>query len=382
MILLLEIVLWFSLGAQLYPYLGYPLVLWIGTLFFTRPIRLAPVTPTVSLIIAAYNEERVIAQKLGNTLALDYPALETIVSTEGSTDATAAVASGFSAIKVINGTVRRGKGHAINSAVAQSTGEIIVLSDANALYRSDAIRQLVMPFADPEVGCVTGRKTVADTKLVGTGESFYWDYEGMIRTLEGHIGSSTGVNGEMLAIRREIFVPIPERVINDDLFLALQTIRANRRVAFRSQAVCEELPSLNMHEDAARRARIVAGRCQLFFDMNLLPWRRPLEFFMLFSHKVLRLVLPVFMILGYAANVLLVALAPHRTVPMLLFLGQTGLLALALFGAASDRLRLPWRPARVLWYFLASQLASGIGLLRYLRQGQTQLWTRARRQEH
>jgi len=375
-----ESLVWLCIGVQLYHYAGYPLMLWLLGRFMRAPIECAPITPPVSLIISAYNEATEIANKLRNSLAIDYGALEIIVNSEGSEDATPDIAAGFAPrVTLIHAPERRGKGAAMNAAAARASGEILVFSDANAEYRTDAIRHLVMPFADPAVGCVCGRKIVAGTTTVGVGEGLYWKYEAWVRRLEGQLGSVAGVNGEMLAVRRKDFTPIPSAVVNDDVFLALSTIARGSRVVFAPDAVCVEGPSASIRDESVRRARMIAGRYHLFFSLGLLPWRRPLELLMLISHKLLRLLLPVFMLTGLAANLAAVILDPEALIMVALLIGQLMLYALALLGASADRLGFRWRPAQMAWYFVAGHLGALAGLLVFLRGGQSPLWNRVRR---
>jgi biofilm PGA synthesis N-glycosyltransferase PgaC len=376
-----ESLVWLCIGIQLYHYAGYPLVLWLLGRFMPAPVGSAPITPSVSLIIAAYNEATDIADKLRNSLALDYESLEIIVNSEGSEDETPDIAARFGPrVTLMHAPQRRGKGAAMNAAAARASGEILVFSDANAEYQSDAVRHLVMPFADPSVGCVSGRKIVAGATTVGVGEGLYWKYEAWVRRLEGQLGSVAGVNGEMLAVRRKDFTPIPSTVVNDDVFLALSTIARGRRVVFEPDAVCVEGPSASIRDESVRRARMIAGRYHLFFSMGLLPWARPLELFMLISHKLLRLLLPVFMLIGLAANVAAVILAPEARVLVALLIGQLTLYGLALMGASADRLGLRWRPAQAAWYFVAGHLGSLAGMLVFLRGRQSPLWERVRRE--
>jgi biofilm PGA synthesis N-glycosyltransferase PgaC len=158
----LKPIVWVCLGTQLYHYFGYPLLLWIVARLRPRPPRKAPITPSVSLIVAAYNEEEVIAAKIENSLALDYRPVEIIVACEGSTDRTLEIAARFKphGILVVHGPTRRGKALALNGAVQRATGEILVFTDANSFLQVEALRRLVRVFADPTVGCVGGSKTV------------------------------------------------------------------------------------------------------------------------------------------------------------------------------------------------------------------------------
>ena len=176
----------------------------------------------------------------------------------------------------------------MNDSVKIATGSIIVFSDANAFYESDSIRELVGYFADEDIGCVTGRKTLRSTDSIGEqetvtrSEKLYWRYENILKRWESECGSTVGVTGEILAVRRELFDPIEKGVINDDAYIALQILRRNYRVVFAPRAICYEEPSSSVHVDNERRIRMSAGRWQLYLDFRLSKSGNPLDSFKYF----------------------------------------------------------------------------------------------------
>jgi cellulose synthase/poly-beta-1,6-N-acetylglucosamine synthase-like glycosyltransferase len=220
-------IFWSSVGIIIYTYAGFPALLALWAKLRSRKVESdAAHMPSVSLIIAAYNEETVIEAKLENCYELDYPAdrLEVIVAADGSDDQTAELASRDPRAKVMFLPERRGKMAAINRAVAAARGEILVFSDANNMYTRETLKELVAPFADSTVGVVTGRKAIDDGRgrELDKAEGLYWRYESKIKAWESQIGSVTGVAGEILAIRRDIFHPPPVGTVNDDFVLAMQ----------------------------------------------------------------------------------------------------------------------------------------------------------------
>ena len=380
-------IVWICLGFQAFHYIGYPVVLVVLARIRPRPVRKASISPRISLIVSAYNEATVIGDKLTNSLGLDYPDLEIIVNTEGSTDRTTEVVETFAAKGVIGlkGRERRGKAAALGTAAELARGEILVFSDANAFYDRQAIRHLAANFADPQVGCVSGYKAVQDTGEVdhvtaAQSEGLYWRYENLIKELESEVASSAGTVGEMLAMRKQLFAPIPAGIVNDDAYLAMRTLRQGYRVIFEPKARCWEVSSANLAEDAMRRRRITAGRFQLFSDLELWPWNQPLALFMMLSHKALRLLLPLFMIGALAANILAFLLPLEAAFGMAFTLfGQVLFYGCALVGALTERTSKGWRPTRIALYLTASHLSSLVGLWRYLNGRQTVLWEKIAR---
>src|SRR4026207_142423 len=206
--LAIEIVFWLSVAALVYAYAGYPLLLVIVSAVRPSPVRRAAYTPTVSVIIAAYNEERDLAAKLENTLLLDYPRshLEVIVTSDCSSDRTDEIARSFASrgVRLHRQEERHGKTAAQNAAVTKARGEIIVFSDATTHYRPDVLRLMIPAFADKSVGCVTGRVIYQDAKesSVGAGTQSYWNCEFFLKKHESNICSLIGVCGCMYAVRK------------------------------------------------------------------------------------------------------------------------------------------------------------------------------------
>lgn len=381
---MLVFVVCFALLVQGYHYIAYPVLLFFVGRFCERQAEKQELLPTVSLVVCAFNEAGVIRKKIENSLALDYPNLEIIVNTEGSSDSTFELSRLYASdgVVTLHSAERRGKGQALNDAVRHSSGEVLVLSDANAFYEKQAIRKLVSRFADANVGLVTGRKTVRVGALgsedTAESESFYWRYENILKSLETRLGSTVAVHGEMLAIKRELFSPIPEDIVNDDAYQALNVLAQGRRVVFEEGAVCWEAPSSTLKDDLVRRQRMSAGRFQLLTRFNIWP-RQPLVLFMFLSHKVLRLFLPIFAVVGLVANLWLV-MRPDVPLGMwFTFAVQLAFLALAILGFFGGSVGKAFLPSRVAAYLVSGYAATLSGLWRALTGGQAVLWEKARR---
>ena len=288
-------VLLVSVAALVYIYAGYPLVLqlliWLRG---ARPIRRGTDLPSVSLVISAYNEADAIAEKLRNSLALDYPRdrFEIVVISDASSDGTDAIVSEFAPrVRLCRQAERRGKTAGLNRFIPELNGEIVVFSDANAMYERDAIRRLIRNFADPAVGCVTGEaRYLGDSPTAaGLGERAYWGYEILIKRLETAAGSMVGGDGAIYAIRRALWRSLPEDGINDFLN-PLQIVAAGWRAVYEPEAICYEEPAGTTRREYRRRVRIVSRSWRAVFQVPgvLNPFKVGLFAFSLVSHKVMR----------------------------------------------------------------------------------------------
>jgi glycosyltransferase involved in cell wall biosynthesis len=285
-------------------YVGFPLVVLARGRWRRRPIQAAPGTPSVSVVIAAHNEAPVIGRRMENLLGLDYPAdrLEVIVASDGSTDATVAAASAVASDRVrVLDLGRVGKADALNAAVVTATGEILVFSDANSEFASDAIRQLTRPFADPTVGGVAGdqRYAVHDATN-GVGERQYWDMDRRLKQAESAAGNVISATGAIYAIRRELFQPVAVGV-TDDFFTSTAVIAQGRRLVFAGDAIAYEPVARNERAEFGRKVRVMTrGLRGVVVRRALLdPRRYGFYAVQLATHKLLRRVV-VFPMIGLA----------------------------------------------------------------------------------
>jgi cellulose synthase/poly-beta-1,6-N-acetylglucosamine synthase-like glycosyltransferase len=386
---------WLCVAGVFYVYAGYPILLAVLARLRPRPEWPATETPSVTLLIAAHNEEPVIGVKLENSLELDYPGglLQIIVAADGSDDRTAEIARSYAGrgVETSFSPERRGKTAAINRAMPSATGEIVVFSDANNLYSKDALRELVAPFADGRVGAATGAKVLLKAGgAVGESEGLYWRYESFIKEQETRLGSCTGVAGEILAVRREFFEPPPENVINDDFYIGMRIVRRGRRLVYTPRARSTERSTGSAADEIARRSRIVAGRFQAISMAGALLPRSAVTAWQVISHKFARPIVPLLMIGALAANIaavarpaggeeasLLLLTAPYNWALLLL---QGLFYAFALLPKSG--LKLSGTAGRLLYlpsFLLDSNMAALLGLFRYMTGRQSTLWHRVPR---
>ena len=334
----IQILLWLSVTIPVYTYFGYPITLLILRRLIHNRVRKQPISPSVTLLIPAYNESKNITKKLENSLALDYPeaSLQILVACDGCKDETASLATQVASapraqgrIRVLDYAVNRGKILTLNAAVLEAEGEIIVFSDASAILNADAIRLLVRNFADPNVGSVSGKYTVIKPHEVniGTSEDTYWKYETFLKSQESEISSTVGGHGHLHAIRRKLYPFPPAGTINDDHIIHASVIPKGYRAVYEPEAVIRE----EAHEMTgfARRVRIMAGNIQQLREIKpLLRPLRPLPLFFFFCRKVLRLVVPFAMMAALLLNLLLIDHPLYRV----LLAAQTCFYALAIVG--------------------------------------------------
>jgi cellulose synthase/poly-beta-1,6-N-acetylglucosamine synthase-like glycosyltransferase len=389
---------WLSISSIFYTYLGYPLILALLARRRPPPVYDKPATlPTVTLLIAAYNEQATIAKKLDNSLALDYPRdrLQILVAADGSEDRTPDIVRQYTAqgVALSYSPPRKGKMAAINRAMAQVRGDIVVFSDANNMYAPDAVQQIVKPFTDPSVGAVSGAKTIVKGDgALGESEGLYWKYESFIKKQETRLGNCAGVAGEILAIRHDLFEMPPDAIINDDFYMAMRLIRRGYRVVYAPHARSAERVSLAAQDEVTRRARIIAGRYQaIALAGDLLPFERPLIVWQIISHKFLRPLVPLAMIAALLTN-LSAVIHPTRGSRHLLrrlappFNWLLLSLQLIFYGAAwlGTQLKHKKKLGKLLYlptFLVNSNLAALIGLYRFLTKGQSTLWQRAQRRD-
>ena len=301
----MRLLFWLCLVIIGYAYAGYPLLL--RAFGRRRPVRCAPITPSVSIVIAARNEELTLPAKLTSLQGLDYPRnlLQIIVVSDGSTDGTADLLSAAreNILPVILESPA-GKAGALNRGVGCANGEILVFLDARQTVDLNAIRELVSCFADPEVGAVSGELMLEDAHNVpaADGLGIYWKIEKMTRRLESETGSVIGVTGAIYAMRRELYRPVPPGTLLDDVLIPMQVARAGRRVIFHAGAIARDRVFAQGAREFGRKVRTLTGNYQL---LRLAPWllspANPL-LFRLISHKLLRLAVPLLLVLLLIAS--------------------------------------------------------------------------------
>lgn len=304
-----EMIFFLSLLLVFYVYAGYPLLAaCLGTLL-QRSVRKEAIEPSVTILIAAYNEEEVIAATLENKLTLDYPhdKLEIIVISDGSTDGTDTIVSRFADrnVRLLRQEPRAGKTSALNMATPLANGEVIVFSDANSLYAPDALRRLVANFADSEVGYVTGKMIYADPDgtPIGEGCSAYMKYENFLRSIETRLGSIVGVDGGIDAIRTALYRPMNADQL-PDFVQPLKVVEQGYRVVYEPEAILWESSLKEANDEYRMRVRVSLRAFWALFDMRQLlrPVKNPLFAWQIWSHKVLRYLSFLFLIAAYVTN--------------------------------------------------------------------------------
>ena len=310
-----EITFFTAIALIVYSYVGYPILLALLSFLFPRQTRRADITPRLSLIITAHNEEQTMRAKLLNALSLDYPRerYEILVASDCSTDRTDTIVNSFAGQGVLLYREERhyGKTFAQNRAVKHSTGEILVFSDATTIYEKQALRAIVRAFADPQVGCVAGQLIYLDphSSTVGKGCRSYWSYEKLLKHFESRLGSLIGVSGCLYAVRRSCHAQIRDDMIDD--FVVASEIRAQGlRTVYEPDAIAFEHTNEGYRDEFKMRVRVIKQTLSaLARYRGLLPWRENRSFvFQMISHKVMRYLVPFFLLAALVSNYALVDL--------------------------------------------------------------------------
>ncbi|RPI74743.1 MAG: glycosyltransferase [Desulfobacteraceae bacterium] len=310
----LVIIFWLSLFSVLYAYIGYVGVLWFMTLIKANPIKKEAIAPRVSLVISAYNEEKVLAQKIQNSLELDYPRhlLQIAVISDGSTDRTNDIIRDYADRdpRILPCIVARnqGKDSCLNDFVPMLDGEIILFSDANSFYEKDLVRKIVQPFADHRVGLTTG-STVYEAPVGSSAvrdANLYATLERITKRLESRIGSCVGADGAVFAMRKSLFSKFPGNELND-IAIPLQVVEKRYRVILEEAVLCREEAVREAGSEFSRQARIACITLRVLFNHGALlnPLRFPLFSFQVFSHKFMKYLCPFFLLSAFAVNALL-----------------------------------------------------------------------------
>ncbi len=375
----LRALFWLSALAIGWAYLGYPLYLALrARLRPAPPVRKASVTPSVSVIIVAHNEESRLARKIRNCLELDYPRdrLEIVVASDGSTDGTARVTEGFAAegVRLLPLPGPRGKAAALGAAVPEAKGEVLLLCDARQQLERESLRELAANLADPTVGAASGELHIrSGSSSAAEGVGAYWRFEKGVRRLESRVGSTVGVTGAIYVVRRRLVPTLDPRTILDDVAIPMQVAQAGYRVVFEPAARAWDEPVEEARHEFRRKVRTLAGNYQLV-ALNpslLLPWRNPL-FFPFLSHKIARLFVPWCLLL-VAATSLALSLRGSAFFASLLGL-QAAFYALA--GAGWLQRNAPRRPRLVSipYALVLLNLAAAAALPDFLFGRQTAAW--------
>ena len=383
----MEILFWSISTVIVYAYFGYPIVLFLLSSVISPTKKNETVTTKnifyVDLIIAAYNEERVISSKIANSLLLDYPMdhLNIWIVSDGSSDNTNSIVREYTAVKSnvhLLEYERTGKSGVLNKAMESVSGEIIVFSDANTEYSTDAIKMLVSHFKDKSVGCVSGRLYYRNPgqSISGKGESFYWKYETTLKKMESKIGYVAGANGAIYAIRKNLFEPFPERTINDDFTASMKIVMKGFKSIYEENAKAFEDVAPTMKSEFNRHVRDGAGHYLAMVHLaGLLNPFLGKRSFIYWSHRIFRWIVPFLLIFVFIINSFLLA----KTFFLLLFTFQCIFYLLAFIGWLSIKYTtLPffiYAP----FYFCNLNLALLIGCYKIVTNMQKSTWERTER---
>jgi len=314
-----EIVFWTGMGFLFYTYIGYGLVMYFLSLFKSKNIRKGSIRLKTTVIITAYNEEKVIENKLENVLALDYPkdCLEVLVGSDGSTDRTDSIVSSFSdkGVRLIRVEGRLGKTAVQNKCASEASGDILVFTDATTYLRSDSLSQIIENFNDPKIGCVGARLKYRNTSETGLGEGgvSYWSYETKLKKLESQVCSLIGVSGCYYAVRKSLYRDIHADLISD-FVIALQTYEDGYRVIYEEKAICEEDTLDNAFDEYKMRVRVALRSYKALWEKRALlnPLKYGLFSIQLVSHKLMRYSVGIVAVLILTSNIFLLQSAFYQ----------------------------------------------------------------------
>lgn len=342
MMLILQLVFWFSFVGLAYIYVGYPLLIWFCARRQRRWVVKQNEPRSLSIVIVAHNESKTIGRKLASVLscAKSEWIQEILIGSDGSTDETVSIARSNpdSRIRVIEFTERRGKPAVLNDLVPQCQGEFVLLADSRQDFDVDCLKRLLENFADPSVGVVSGELVLVSQPgqtVAAEGIGFYWRYEKFIRKSESGYRGVPGATGACYVIRKSVFQPIPAETILDDVAIPMQAITQGYRCLFEPQALIYDSPSDSTRKESIRKRRTIAGAVQLvrLFPQWLLPFRNPI-WFEFVSHKLLRLVSPVLLLLVLMTNLALI----DQPAYLLLLAAQVAFYAVAALGWITQRI--------------------------------------------
>lgn len=380
-----QILFWSSLLALFYTYIGYPLLVYLVSLLRPLKVKRSKIEPTVTVIITAYNEEKDIRTKLENTLQIEYPKdkIDILVASDGSTDKTDEIVKEFAnqGVKLFRQEGRVGKTTTQNNAVAQATGEIILFSDATTMYQPNVLTEMLPSFADESIGCVAGKLIYVDVgeTSIGKGAKSYWNYETFLKENESRACSLIGASGCLYAIRREAYKPMYPEACSDFL-IATVMYEQGLRTVYEPNAICLEETNNQSNKEMRMRVRIISQTItDLWRNRKMMnPLRSGFYAIELFSHKLLRYSVPIFLILIFLANAFL---AFNSNAFQLFFLLQLGFYAMAFLSWICERNGVRLGILTIPLYFTLANLASLIGFYKFLTGERYARWEPIRETE-
>jgi cellulose synthase/poly-beta-1,6-N-acetylglucosamine synthase-like glycosyltransferase len=373
------IVFWVCLAVCVYIYFGYPALLWVVSRFRSKPVAEADVTPFMTFIVPAYNEERNIAAKIENTLSLDYPAdkIEVLVMSNGSVDRTNDIVRGFTDPRVqLVALPQPGKMEALNEGARLSRGEVLVFTDADFLLDNHTLREMARKFADPQVGGVCGARNtsvVREGDATGEGEGMYARWDKWQKVRESRIGSVFAADGLLYAIRRSLYTPITDPAQSDDMAISMRVVTQGFRLLYEPNATAYEKATVHASEEFRRKIRITNHSVSALLKLGAPLVTSGFYSVELLSHKLIRHFIAYFLIPLFIANIFL---ATTHVFYMVALAGQLLIYGLALVGAMVRNLPIGRsRFFTVPYYFCFVNAAAFFGILTMLRRHKTTAWS-------
>jgi len=387
----METTFWILAFIVIYTYLGYGIILYILVKLkerFYPPIKttFSNEFPEITLLIAAFNEELVIRDKMINCRELQYPEgkLNFIWVTDGSNDKTNEMLAAYPEVSVFHRPERMGKTAALNRGMTFVKTPIVVFTDANTMLNQNAILEIVKSFADPKVGCVAGEKRIEqkETGDATAGEGIYWKYESTLKSLDDRLYSAVGAAGELFAIRTNLFEAMPTDTLLDDFILSMKIAKQGYKIAYCKNAYAIEDASSNMIEEEKRKVRISAGGLQSIFRLRSLlnPFRYGILSFQYISHRVLRWsITPIILFLLFPLNVLLIATSDKTLLYSILLFLQILFYLAGFWGYQAAKKQIKNKLFYIPYYFLFMNL-SVIKGIKYLKNKKgSGTWEKAKR---
>lgn len=388
------LIFWVCIFILFYTFIGYGILLYFlvkirqaikGPRIVTKDLNNLP---SLTLIVAAYNEESIIEDKILNTFSLDYPAAKCsyIFITDGSSDDTPQIVARYREIKLMHSEERKGKVSAIHRAMQKVTSDIVVFTDANTMLNKDALVNIAKHYSDKTVGAVAGEKrvSISENSDATAGEGIYWKYESFLKKLDSELYSVVGAAGELFSIRTKLYQPISADTILDDFMISLLIASKKYRVVYEPQAYAVENSSANTKEELKRKVRIAAGGIQSIIRLKKLlnPFLYPVLSFQYISHRVLRwTIAPFCLLLIFVLNIIIV-LQDNMAVYTFLLLGQILFYLAAVTGRVFESRQLKLKLFFVPYYFCLMNYAVLKGIARYFLKKQSAVWEKAERKHH
>jgi len=391
----MSIIFWLSLFIVFYTFAGYGIFLYflirIKRYFKERTIvRYTDYDtfPACTLVVAAYNEEIFIQEKIENCLKLKYPEgkLKLLFVTDGSSDKTPEIISRYPQIQLLHQPERAGKIAAVHRAMTYVDTEIVVFTDANTFLNADALISICRHYKDTTVGAVAGEKRVQvneNADASAAGEGFYWKYESALKKWDSELYSVVGAAGELFSVRRALYQDVPADTILDDFMISMLIAEKGYRIVYEPEAYAIETASENVSEELKRKIRIAAGGIQSILRLKSLfnPFKNPVLSFQYISHRVLRwTVTPFLLILVFILNALL-ASESGATFYQLIFAGQILFYLLAILGLIMEKRQIRIKVLFIPYYFCVMNYAVLMGIIRYFTKKQSSIWEKALRKQ-